>query len=81
MVAGEARMTTPAEKVALDVIFAALDGMTHGQAPKKALTAKLALVFGVAVFLCREQGISETLAMEFLEHRWDEYSEQFGHDA
>jgi hypothetical protein len=81
MVAGEARMTTPAEKVAIDVIFAALDSVTHGQAPKKAVTAKLTLVFGVAVFLCREQGIPETLATEFLQYRWDEYGEQFGHDA
>jgi hypothetical protein len=64
-------MTTPAEKVALDVIFAALDAVTADE------TKKLAMVFGLAVYLCRKNGIGRQLSNGILADRWDEYSETF----
>jgi hypothetical protein len=71
-------MTTPAEKRALDAIFAALDLATSDQKPRTAVTNKLALLFGIAVYLCRDHGIPIELAREVLADRWDQYSETFG---
>lgn len=67
-------MTTAAEKVALDVMFAALDGVAKNDAPKK-----LTLLSGLIVHVCHEGGIPEALAASYLRNRWREYSLRFEH--
>jgi hypothetical protein len=67
-------MTTAAEKVALDVMFAALDGCAKGD-PSKQLT----MLFGIVAHVCHEHGIPEDLAKDFLRNRWREYRLRFEH--
>jgi hypothetical protein len=76
-------MTTPAEKVALDVMFAALNGVTDGKKPRDAVAVKLSMLLGMITIVCNDHGIPLTLATDMLQHRWNDYEQRFEvkHDA
>lgn len=68
-------MTTEREKVALDLIFAALDSAVPGLDRKDVFIRKVSMVLGIAVHLCSEHDIPEELAIKLLQHRFEEYRE------
>jgi hypothetical protein len=67
-------MTTPTEKVALDLIFAALDSTVEGKRKADAVATKMSMLAGLLVHVCRENGIPKHVADELLSFRWKEYS-------
>jgi hypothetical protein len=69
-------MTTPAEKVALDVIRVALTSATAGD--KKPIIAQLAMLTGLTVWICQDHGISKNILDQLVDHRWNDYRETFG---
>jgi hypothetical protein len=70
-------MTTPAEKVALDVIFKALESGFDD--PSK----KVMVTLGIAAHLCVDLGVPFNMAEEALRNRYREYQMHFTkkHDA
>ena len=74
-------MTTPEEKLAVDLIFAALDSVTLDHSRHDAAIKQLTMLSGLWVHLCREHGIEKQLADEILAFRWQEYKERFPYDA
>jgi hypothetical protein len=67
-------MTTPAEKVALDVIFKALDSGFGDP------SQKLMAVLGIAAHVGIDHGVPLEMAEEGLRNRYREYQMRFMHD-
>jgi hypothetical protein len=65
-------MTTHKERLALDLIYAAL-GSIEGLDPKDVAIRKLGILLGIASDLCHELDIPEELAITLLKHRFAEY--------
>lgn len=70
-------MSTAAERVAIDVMLAALDGCTKNQDAPRALTKKIGMLLGMSVMLAKERGVTLSLLKEFLADRWSDYGEHF----
>lgn len=68
-------MTTQAEKVALDVIWAALDALP-GESAKARGIHKLAIVISMMVCLCKEQNIALEPLIDLITRRWADYDEE-----
>jgi hypothetical protein len=66
-------MTTPRERRCLDLIFAALEGLTVGLDGVKAHAKKLSVVLGLAVYLAEEIGLDLDDVIEVLQCRFAEY--------
>ena len=70
-------MTTAAEKVAIDVMFAALDAVTKHE-PRPG-SKKLTMLLGLVVHICHDNNIPEDLLIDLLRNRYREYSLRFEH--
>lgn len=68
-------MTTPAEKVALDVIFKALESGFPDP------SQRLNIVVGFVAHYCAEHGVPLQLAEELLKNRFHEYQSMFGKEV
>jgi hypothetical protein len=69
-------MTTPAEKVALDVIFAALGALPAGNEKHRAAN-KIAIAISITVTLCKDHGYPLEEIVNVFRHRWDDYDDYF----
>lgn len=74
-------MTTPEDRLAIDLIFAALGSVGLDDAPHDATIKQLTMLSGLWVHLCHEHGIAKALADQLMSERWQQYKERFPYDA